>query len=235
MNILNALVSGIMWPPSYYVLRDRIPFFLTILYLFGSKIPFFNKYSKARLGLVLTIETAAVTLAAVYLYFTEDSMIKLAGIHWSFPSPIQWGIFITVSTLLLTHRSTPIFEAYYLSLLAALAGGWIYEVAYSIPHWVNSGFAPWNWMKINAIKVFFVEFQVLCLPILIYIIKTTKEYKTSKLLKYAVFGALIFYGFGEYIKPFIHRFGQTAYMWVLRVPTQITLFLLLYGIKGDKK
>ncbi len=235
MNILNAFVSDIMWPPSYYVMRDRFPFFLTILYLYRDKIPFFDKYSQARLGLVLTIETAAASLAAIYLYCAGEDMVKLAGIHWSAPSPIQWGIFITVSTLFLSPRCLPIFEAYYLSLLAALAGGWIYEVAYSIPHWVNSGFAPWNWMKINAIKVFFVEFQVLCLPILIYIIKTTKEYKTSRLLKYAVFGALIFYGLGEYIKPFIHRFGQTAYMWVLRVPTQITLFLLLYGIRGNKK
>ena len=228
---LGLMVHIIMWPPTYYVMRDRIPFFLSIVYLYRHRVP---KYVITTLGWYLALINTLVTGTALGLYLGGFNMMFLAGINWSAPSPIEWGTLIIAITAILYARNIPIFEASYLSLLAALSGGWIYEISYSIPHWVNSGFAPWNWLKINAIKVFFIEFQVLCLPILLYLIKTTKTYKTSKLLLPAIIGATLFYGFGLSIAPLIHKLGTTAYMWTLRVPTQITLFLLLYGIQGNK-
>ena len=202
INMIHALISGVMWPPGYYVMRDRVPFFMTILYLFRSKIPLFNKYAQARLGIVLTLETAAVSLAAIYLYFTEDSMAKLAGINWSAPSPIQWGVFITVFTLFLVRRNIPIFDAYYLSFIAALGGAWFYEFTPMIFH----GFRWFVFFKVNAVKVFFMEFQVFCLPLLGYFIHSTKEYKAHRLL----FPSAVFVVVVAAFNPWIIQWAQNT-------------------------
>lgn len=228
--MIHALIRGVMWPPSYYVMRDRIPFFLTILYLFRSRIPLFNKYTQARLGIVLTLETAAVSLVAVYLYFTEDSMARLAGINWSAPSPIQWGVFITVSTLYLTRRHISIFEAYYLSFIAALGGAWFYEFSPMLFH----GFNWFVFFKVNAVKVFFMEFQLFCWPLLAYFIASTKKYEAHWLL---VPSAVFAVGVAA-LNPWIIQWAQStlfySYRWYVRLPTIIFLVFLLIGVKGEK-
>ena len=232
--MINALISGVMWPPGYYIMRDRIPFFMTILYLFGSKIPLFSKYTQARLGIVLTLETAAVSLVAVYLYFTEDSMVKIAGINWSAPSPIQWGIFITASTLFLVRRRIPIFEAYYLSFLAALGGAWFYEFLPFLIPLLGNRYSWFVFFKVNAVKVFFMEFQVFCLPLLAYFIYSTKEYEPHRLL---IPSAVFVVGIAA-LNPWIIQWAQNtlfySYRWYVRLPTIIFLSFLLIGIKGEK-
>jgi len=228
---LEGSKLGITWPPGYYILRDRIPFFLTILYLYGSKTPFFGKLNQVRLGFALTIETAAVVLVAVYLYFTEDSMLKLAGMKWSAPSPIQWGIFIVASTIFLNRRNINIFGAYYISFIAALWGAWFYEYS---PHLTNGG----DWFlffKVNAVKVFFVEFQVICLPILAYIIYKTKEYEFHWTLKITGPVALLFYGLNQHVIAFVQRNLLYSYRWWVRLPAIFLLASIIYGIKGEKQ
>ncbi len=233
--MINALISGVVWPPGYYIMRDRIPFFMTILYVFGSKIPLFSKYTQARLGIVLTLETAAVSLVAVYLYFTEDSMAKIAGINWSAPSPIQWGVFITASTLFLVRRRIPIFEAYYLSFLAALGGAWFYEFLPFLIPLLGNRYSWFVFFKVNAVKVFFIEFQVLCLPILAYIIYKTKEYEAHWSLKITVPLTVLFYGFNQQVIAFVQRNLLYSYRWWVRLPAIFFLWSIILGIKGEKK
>lgn len=231
MSLLHALISGVMWPPGYYVWRDRIPFFLTVLYLHRDRIPYFTRWNRDNLGYSLIAMTALCTLGATYLYFVEDNMSRIAGIKWSAPSPIEWGAFILVSTILMIRRKIPVFEAYYLSFIAALGGAWMYEFAPFL-------FRDFNWFiffKVNAVKVFFMEFQVFCLPLLTFIILKTKEYERHPLL----IPAGIFEGLFAAFNPLIIRWVQAAlfynYRWVVRVPTIIFLFFLLLGIKGEKK
>ena len=230
------LIHGVQWPPGYYIWRDRIPFFLSILYILYRDPP---RYMAPQIwrawGLYLTASTAFATGIALGLYLDGKDMYALAGIRWSAPSPIEWGTLILCCTVTLYSRGIHIYESFYLSFITAMGGGWLYEIAYSIPHWVNGGFAPWNWMKINAVKVFFIEFQVFCIPILLYIIKKTKTYKNCALLYVAIIGAIIFYGLGPNIAPYIHRLGKTAYMWTLRVPTIIVLYSLITGIQGNNE
>lgn len=218
-----------MWPPGYYILRDRLPFFLTIIYLYKHKAP---RNLLTAWGWYLTLLTIIATGAALGLYLKGMDMEKLAGIHWSAPSPIQWGSLIIATTGMLYSRKIPIFDAYYLSLLTAMAGGWLYEFT---PLLFQGNFRPMIFFKVNAVKVFFVEFQVLCLPILLYLIHTTKQYKPSRLLAPTALIYLAFYGLNKYIIQWVQANLIYTYCWYVRLPAILFLFTLVYGIKGEKQ
>ena len=228
--MLGALISAVMWPPGYYILRDRIPFFLTIIYLHRDKIPYFTEWNQENLGLTLSLGTFGLTVGSLVLYFIEDNMVRLAGIKWSAPSPIEWGTFILVSTWLLVRKKIPIFEAYYLSFIAALGGAWIYEFAPLL----FSGFDWFIFFKVNAVKVFFLEFQVFCLPLLGGIIIKTKEYERHPLLIPSALFALLFAALNPLVILFVQQNLIYSYRWYVRLPTLIFLFFALLGIKGEK-
>lgn len=226
---LNEGFNGlnITWPPTYYILRDRIPFFLTLIYFNKSKIP---QTHLNLLGLDLFIYTIILTGTALGLYLRFDDMTLLAGIHWSAPSPIEWGLFIVTSASLLYDRGLKYFEGYYLSFLAAMGGGWLYEAHNWIIVW-----NPAALLKINAIKVFFIEFQLICLPLLIYIVSTSKQYKRSLLLIPIIILSASFYALTPWLRIFLPPYiGQNGYRWIIRVPTMLTLFTYLCGIRGEK-
>ena len=230
MNIIHALISEVMWPPGYYIMRDRIPFFLTIIYLYRHKIP---EKVRTTAGMYLLAATFIFLGTSIVLCVKEMDMVYLAGIHWSFPSPITWGFFIILNTFFL-QRKIPLFDSYYFSFLAALGGGWLYEILYGIPYWVRGGCLPWNWLKINAVKVFFIEFQVLCIPILTYFIYSEYRYKKNRWLNASILLVLVFYMMGPDIAPYFYGmgtfFGANAYSWVFRLPVQIMLSIILSGV-----
>ncbi len=229
--MIPGLVAGVMWPPGYYIWRDRIPFFLTLIYLHRDRIPYFTKWNRENLGYTLIIGTLLLTLGSVYLYFVEDSMLRLAGIRWSAPSPIEWGILILLSTAIMIRKKIPVFEAYYLSFIAALGGAWLYEFAPMMFH----GFNWFVFFKVNAVKVFFMEFQVFCLPLLGAIIIKTKEYERHSLLIPVGLFALLFAALNPLVLIWVRSVLFHGYRWVVRVPTIVFLFYLLLGVKGEKK
>ena len=219
---------GVMWPPGYYILRDRAPFFLSVLYLYKHRMP---RNLLTAWGWYLTLLTIIATGAALGLYLKGEDMALLAGISWSAPSPIQWGSLILAITGLLYNREIPIFEAYYLAFLTALSGGWLYEFA---PLLFQPGFNPFVFFKINAVKVFFIEFQLFCLPILVYLIKTTKQYRQNRLLTPAALFFLVFTVLNHWIIQWVQTNLIYSYRWYVRLPVMLFLFSLVYGIKGDK-
>lgn len=217
----------ITWPPSYFILRDRIPFFLTIIYVYRHKIPkdFINL-----LGAYLTFCSAVAVGVSIGLNSIGADMSFLAGIHWSAPSPIEWGIMIVVLTGVLKQR-IPLFEAFYLSFITVMGGAWIYEFLPLLFH-------DFSWMvffKVNAIKVFFMEFQIFCLPIVAYIIASTKEYKKQRLLLPSLILFVAWSAFRPTIEHYVRQAMFMNYKWVIRIPAIIFLSLWLYGIKGEKE
>jgi len=158
-------------------------------------------------------------------------MSAYSGINWSPASPIEWGFFITVSYLLLYSRDIPSFEAFYVSFIAALGGGWLYECH----GWILDPNLM-AFFKVNAVKVFFMEFQLFCLPIILYLIKTRYNYKSSRWLIPSIIFGVLFYASTPWIKTwFPYVVGYYAYRWYIRLPTIGFLFALLSGIKGVKK
>lgn len=221
----------IIWPPPYYLLRDRIPFFLTMFYMQRHHVP---QKHRDLLGLSLLATTILCLGISLYLWIVDGNFMALFGFKWSVPSPVEWSIMVIALTYLLYQKEVSIFKSYYLSLITAIGGGWIWEISHGFPFWVRSGFAHWNMFKLNAVKVFYFEFQVICLPIVLYILRDMK-YKRNKYLIPAIIGAAIFYLGNIQIAPYVNRINYYLFSWVLRVPTIIVLYLLLNGVQGDKK
>ena len=219
---------NITWPPGYYTLRDRVPFFLTIIYVYRHYLPpgQLNLFA----GFLVSI-TVIITIGATTLYLLGSSdMTPIAGFHWSPPSPIEWGVFILASIQLLRSRGTEFYESIYMSLITALSGGWLYEAHLRL--------VPLNLAKlfmINASKVFLVDFQLLCLPIILYIIYIGKKYRVHWLLAPITIISIILYAATPWLRVFLPPYiGHDGYRWVVRLPTIAVLYTLLYGVKGDK-
>lgn len=184
------------------------------------------------LGQTLIIFTVILTGVALGLYIKYDNMDLLVGIKWSAPSPIEWGSLIALGSITLSLREIEPFTAYYLSFIAAMGGGWLYEC----PGWIIGGFWPMAFFKINAIKVFFIEFQLFCLPILLYLVLRTKRYEQQFLIVPLIVLAVTFYALSPWLKialpPYI---GDHGYRWIVRLPVISMLYVFLYGVKGEKK
>lgn len=218
----------------YYWLRDRIPFILTLLYFVKPRI---KKIHMDLIGQYLWSATGLFTLVSIYLMLDGQLLIRLVGMRWSFPSPIEWGILIIAGSWIL-QKKIPIFDAYYLSFMAGIGGGWIYEILYGIPYWIKSGFAQWNVFNARLVKVFFIDFQVFCIPILFFILRERFNYRFSNKLKYLSVLVISFYLFGFQIAPFFHRMGNFGgngfYGWVLRIPVVVFLYLVLSEVSESE-
>lgn len=228
---MPKITNNVFWPPPYYLLRDRIPFILTMLYLYRAKFP---RWVQDMGGWGLFIVTFSLVGATTILWRSGLNMEPLLGFKWHMASPMEWGTFIMVGTSMLHRRGLAIYDSYYLSFMAGLGGGWGYEILYGIPYWVQSGFAYWNMFKVNAAKVFFVEYQVISLPLLAYFL-SEKRHRWRPILYVLTPLAVIFYWFGPTIMiPFSQATNPWAYSWILRIPTMIVLFFVLQGVEGDK-
>ncbi len=168
---------------------------------------------------------------------TGQSLTVLVGFRWSFPSPIEWGLFV-ISGFLVLQRKIPIFESYYLSLLAGIGGGCIYEILNGIPYWIRQGFGPWNAFNVSLYKVFLVDFQVLALPVLFWILGERFNYRISNKLKFVLAGTISFYMFKAQIAPFFHQMGNFGgngmWGWVMRIPVAVFLYLVLLEVSENE-
>jgi len=216
------------WPPGYYVLRDRVPFILSLLYAVYLSKPNLRRHYR-HLTYWLLIGIVTITSASLTLYLTGKSLNHLFGINWTYPAPIEWGTYILATYTTLTRREIPSFEAMYLSIITALAGGWIYE----LPRWVNAG-DLWGILNPNITKVFFIRFQVICIPITLYILKYRTQYKPPN----HWIAATILYIIFSYATAFtrlpriMDRRIDRSWCWIARVPTQLAMLYTLTGIGG---
>lgn len=226
------IANNVLWPPPYYLLRDRIPFVLTGFYIWRDRFPVHLQNFG---GWVLYITTFALVGATTILWKSGLNMEPLLGFRWHLASPMEWGAFILLTSTVLYWRGLRIFDAYYLCFMAGLGGGWLYEILYGIPYWVQSGFAYWNIFKVNAAKVFFIEYQVISLPLLWYFLQE-KHYAPRPLLGGLFLLMFLFYWFGptHIMIPFNQLTNPNAYGWLLRIPCMIFLGYVLMGVKGEK-
>ena len=124
-------------------------------------------------------------------------------------------------------------ESFYLSFITAMGGGWLYE----IPRWIFLG-NTFAILKINVNKVFFTEFQLLCLPLTYWVINHRTQYTkprhlTKVYLVYILFSVLTcVLPIPRYVTQSL---GDGVWRWMVRIPTQLTLLYSLSGIKGGKE
>ena len=225
--MMSMLVSAVTWPPGYYIWRDRVPFFLSIIYLYKHRVP---KHIITTLGWYLTAVTTFSVGMALGLHLKGFDMQHLAGIHWSAPSPIEWGSLIVAITGIFYNREIPIFESFYLAFITAMGGGWLYEFT---PLLFQGNFNYFVFFKINAVKVFFMEFQLLCIPILVYLIKNRYRYTANRFLAPTGAILLLFSALNKYVIQWVQTNLIHSYKWYVRLPAILFLFTLAYGIKGE--
>jgi len=224
---------------NYYILRDRIPFFLTMIWLFRYEIwDSFETDVLYMFGYYLLTVTNFCLLVSGYLLFTGGSLDSIVYFKWSFPSPIQWSILTLLLVDKLTKKGIHLFEAYYISLLTSLGGGWLWEILYGLPFWIKSNFASWNWYKYNPYKVFFFEFQIFCIPLVYLILRENFRFRKDRIGPLWLSPILVnFYLLGPVISPFFHKLGNlggnTYWSWIIRIPTILVLYYWIDGVKID--
>ncbi len=220
----------------YYIFRDKIPFYLSILWVYRARIrERVGGLPLDLLGQYLITVTWFLWGTCLGLLFRGDSLNKLVGFQWSFPSPLEWGALIILLTQSLESKKIGIFESYYLALLTAIGGGFIYEVLKNIPYWIESGFAQWNWLNFSPVKIFFIDFQAFTLPIVYYLLRTEYNFRIKESWKILSVLVLGFYLFGFEIAPFFHRMGNFGgngvYGWVMRIPVAILFYVMINGVE----
>jgi len=217
-----------MWPPGYYMLRDRAPFGLTLLYMLYLLKPEIRDYYR-HLTYWLLVSVVTITAASLTLYLTDGTLAYLFGITWTYPAPIEWGTYIMAAYTILQRRTVPGFESMYLALVTAFACGWIYE----IPRWIQAA-DYWTILNLNASKVFFIRYQILCIPIAAYVIHHRTQYTPPRHLTAA---ALLYLAFSiivatTHIGRISDRILDRSWCWLARVPTQLIMLYTLTGVRG---
>lgn len=215
---------NVFWPPSYYILRDRIPFYLTLVYLYRHK--FSNRQQLALTDFLLLLDVMFLA-SSLTLWIMVGEMTPVFGIHWSSPSPIEWTTCILLGYAILKRNGIDPLSSLYLSFLSAMGGAWLYD---ALSWWLPSG--TWfSFFKINAVKVFFVEYQVLCLPIVAYLIYKQYKFKRTKWFIPSLVLLTVFYYYAPELKPLIRlQIGKGVYKWLIRVPVILSLLSLFQGV-----
>lgn len=216
------------WPPGYYVWRDRAPFILTLFYMLYLLKPNARHHYR-HLTFWMLVAIVTVTSASLTFHLTGNNLKQLFGITWTYPAPIEWGTQILSAYTILRRRHIPGFEAMYLSVITALAGGWIYE----IPRWINTG-NLWGILNPNITKVFFIRYQIICIPIAAWVIRNRTQYKPPRytaitLILYLAFNLAAAY---TRLPRIMDRSIERSWCWFARVPTQFTTLYLLSGVGG---
>lgn len=221
-----------MWPPGYYVFRDRIPFFLSLIYYFSYlKCPDCDRPLRY-FAHCLIDGTTLVLFGSVVLYLFKGSLANLFRISWSYPAPIEYGLFIFVVYRQLVSIDIHEYEAYLVALLASLGSGWLYE----IPRWIYTKELI-GIIQPNATKVFFTDFQRFCLPLVYIIVNNRFDYELPKRFEFAVPLYLIFFTFNFTTRMpyYFDSLVDQLWSWIVRGPTLLFMYYLLSGIKGVKK
>lgn len=221
-----------MWPPGYYVFRDRIPFFLSLIYYFSYlKCPNCHKLLRY-LAHCLIDGTTLVLFGSVFLFLTKGSLANIFRISWSYPAPIEYGLFIFIVYRFLFSIGVHEYEAYFIALLSALGSGWLYE----IPRWIYTKNVI-GIIQPNAVKVFFTDYQLFCLPLVYIIVSYRFKYELPSNLEFVFPSYLIFFvlNFITRMPYFFDALAVNLWSWIVRVPTLLFIGYLLSGIKGAKQ
>lgn len=212
-------LSIVNFPPNYYILRDRLPFFLLLAYLWRPHA------QKAADGFsCFTIYSILVfTLLTIHQRVTGGSMEWIMGFNWVLCAPIEWGTYmITAFTLLLSRFKNPTYSAL-LSVATAEAGGWLHE----LPWFIMQG-GPLNTIRINGSYTFFLSFQIICIPLSLYLLTRETEW-TPKWYTYATLLLYLIY-IPVFMTSSLRIYIQNPYWgnWLTRIPTILMLLGFIY-------
>lgn len=205
---------ALLWG-EYFYLRQRLPLFLYLFYVFYKDVddPIIDRSIEAALVLI-----GALTVYASVGFTIGIPFAVLINGGWGYQGLITWGLFFLIGYNVALKATHSKLTAFTLTTLAATGGGWLYEIP----------FYHAKAMFISLNSVFYLNAQITCLIILAYEFKK-RSLRPNKYiyLTFSVFvvaSILLF----DNLEPL--RYWHT---WIMRLPTCLLLISLLNGIKGE--
>jgi len=216
--------------PGYYLWRDRIPFFVTLIYFTYRAYPcptLEKQLEKASKWFLVLINT--LTLWAVYVWVRDKNLSSIVGFKWSIASPFTWGVFIMVCYGLMRRNENSVIDSFYYSFIAGVGGGWIYDINW----WIRGSLE--NILQVNYYKVFFINFQIICVVVLILLVLYDKTYRDNKYSFWLLVFSFLFYLNTPILRPFFNYsltpIKLSLYGFVIRLPIQLYLINVFKEIK----
>jgi len=162
---------------NYYTMRDRLPLYVTILYLIGRKRNnILINYVSASF-LIFAGEIGALSLYNMIKGIPDDT---LTGFHWNHIAPIQYVIQIFTIFYIAWKSSKNITYSVALGYNGAAATGyvyesplWFYSVNYDRAHLLHSSYR----------YVFFVDYQIIAIGVFLWLLrKQNVKFKFNDLI-----------------------------------------------------
>jgi len=149
---------------DYYILRDRIPFYVTLAYILGrnsnSKIP---KYISSFFLLV----ASEVGIVSLYYLLTGVPNDHLVGFKWRYSAPIQYTVQILIISYIAWRTTKNIPYSVALGYNGAAATGFLYE----IPFWLYSFKPEAHLLRANYNNIFFISYQIIAIGVFIWLLR----------------------------------------------------------------
>lgn len=215
---------------DYFVLRQRVPFFIYFLYIKygGSENPIIKRI----IGTMLAFTVLLSSYTALNFIF-RISFSKLVPFNWTYYGLIHWCVFFFIYYQLAIRKGMNGLKSFTLAILATVGCGWLYEVSY---------FHPAS-MFISRYALFYVNGQIVYLLLLGYELMKmgfkSNIWTWSTFILFLGFSLCLFLdmpGFWRIIRDIL---GSTdGLVWVYRTPASLFLLSLLSGVKkrdGDVK
>jgi len=213
--------------PGYYLWRDRIPFIITLLYFTYKAYP--DKKIEALMNLFsdgFLVLIPALTISSLIVWFNEESLYRIFGFRWSIASPLSWCIFILAGYFLMRRNGNMSVDSFFYSFICGVGCGWLYDVHW----WLQSGNLGLI-LKVNYYKVFFIDYQIICIVIFLVLVLSVKQYHDNRLSVPLLIFAFAFYYFTPYTKPIFYSINRDIYKYLIRLPVQLYFLNVIREIK----
>lgn len=209
--------------PGYFVIRDRIPFMLNLLYLLRGKVDPRILDSLSGLTILFTAFITGFTVLG-YLYGYGQLGTLVEG--WTYASPIEYGSFILLGFTYLLDKLDDVTLSANLCFLGASAGGWLYE----IPLFIRKSKPV---LRFNKLYTFYLSYQIIAVPLFLLLYKQTRHRETVW-IKLAQ--ALFMFYMISMLHPTLRFWFMNPVVgnWVARLPTLLLVGSYLYSVEGPR-
>lgn len=216
------IVEGLPKYLGYYNMRDRIPFFSLLSYLFSKNN---NNWFAELCTKYFFSGLCAMGLLSTYYFILDYPNDRLTGFKWSYMAPIQYLLQIAIIFYigLKTTKNKP--YSYALGFNGAAATGYLYEM----PYWIFSiKREQAHFIHTNYNYVFYIDFQILAIFVYLWLLKEQKiDFKHKDLI-----GFIIVFSYSILMASQMYVFNQNI---IARIPMIIYFIYLsskLYSTKG---
>lgn len=195
---------------DYYTLRDRIPFYTTLLYLIEKA--FKNRFPRYVSFFIWTL-SIDLGLLAVYYMITGAPNRLLTGFTWRYSAPIQYSAQIVILGVLSYKATRDVSYSVALAYNGASATGYLYEV----PFWFFSVKPEAHLLHASFRYTFLIDYQIISIVVFLLLLR-------SRGVKYSLKDLALFAG------VFTLSFIMASKMYVIETASVARLPMIAYSL-----